>query len=128
MKWMSTPSISVVNCGSAFSRLDPAEFVVGRPVASEGLNRCQLHALRPIVDELFGGQARRLDAAAQVFQCLFRNVGVERTDLGCGFDTCHTHLPVVGSTLNRRGPSHYGDARRSFVEAVALRRRGERSK
>jgi len=62
MKWISTPSISVVNCGSAFSRLDPAPVVVGRPEAGERLDGRQLHALRPIVDELSGGPARRGDA------------------------------------------------------------------
>ena len=38
MKWMSTPSISVVNCGRAFSPpRDRAEVVVGLPVAGEHL-------------------------------------------------------------------------------------------
>ena len=79
-------------------RLGLAPVVVGGPISGELLNRRQLHALRPIFDKLFGGQARRLDAAAQVGQCLFRNVDLERTDLGCGLDSCHGHLSIVGLT------------------------------
>ena len=69
MKWMSTPSISVVNCGSAFSRrLALAPVVLGRPVAGELPQRRQLHALRPILDELLGGPACRRDAPAEVVE------------------------------------------------------------
>ena len=87
MKWMSTPSISVVNCGSAFSRrLDPAEVVVGRPVAGELLHRRELHALRPVFYELLAGPARRRDAPAQVVDLLLWNLDVEGSDLGGGLD------------------------------------------
>ena len=53
MKWISTPSISVVNCGSAFSLASHLrQCVLGRPIAGE-LPQCrQLHALRPIGDHL----------------------------------------------------------------------------
>lgn len=33
MKWIFTPSIAVVNCGSAFSRASPPPVVLSRPVA-----------------------------------------------------------------------------------------------
>ena len=79
MKWMSTPSISVMNCGSAFSRASHAAPVVLRgPVARERLHRGELHALRAIVDELLGGPARRLDAAAQLIELLLWNIDLER--------------------------------------------------
>ena len=91
MKWISTPSISVVNCGSAFSLASiRAEVVLGRPVAGELLNRRELHALRPVLDELLAGQARRLDAAAQVVDLVLWNLDVEGSDLGCGL-YCATH-------------------------------------
>ena len=67
MKWMSTPSIFVTNCGKAFSFASAlAPVVVGRPVADELLERRELHALRPILDELLGGPAGRREAPAQV--------------------------------------------------------------
>jgi hypothetical protein len=62
MKWTSTPSISVVNIGSAFSFASHAPVVLGRPVAGELLDRGQLHALRPVCDQLLGGPAGRGDA------------------------------------------------------------------
>ena len=47
MKWMSSPSISVTNCGRRVEpRLALAPVVVGRPVARELLDRRELHALR----------------------------------------------------------------------------------
>ena len=108
-------------------RLGLAPVVVGRPVARELLHRRQLHALRPIFDELLAGPARRGDAAAQVGERLIGNVEVERTDVGCGLDSCHAHLPVVGSTPSIVGGRRSAASAASFVEAVALRRRGERS-
>ena len=85
MKWMSTPSISVVNCGSALSLASTrAEVVVGRPVAGELLHRRQLDALRPVFYELLAGPARRLDPASQLGELLFGNLDLERTDVDCG--------------------------------------------
>ena len=87
MKWMSTPSISVVNCGKRVElRLGLAPVVLGRPVARELLERRELHALRSIGDQLLGGPARRGDAAAQLGELLFGNVDVEGTDVGGGLD------------------------------------------
>ena len=65
-------------------RLAPAPVVLGRPVAGERLQRRQLHALRPVGDELLGGPARRLDPAAQLSELLLRNLDLERAD-GCCF-------------------------------------------
>ena len=84
---MSTPSISVVNCGSALSfasALRQSYSVC--PVARERLDRRQLHALRPIWDELPGGPASRVDAATQLVQLLVGNLDVKGTDVGGGLD------------------------------------------
>jgi hypothetical protein len=47
-------------------RLEPAEVVVGGPVARELLERRQLDALRPVRDQLLAGPARRGEAAVQL--------------------------------------------------------------
>ena len=105
MKWMSSPSISVVNCGQRVQpRLDPAPVVLGRPVARERLHRRQLHALRRIGDELLAWPARRVDAPAQVSDLLVRNLDAEGANLGCDFDGL---IPVSFRSAQRpgRGPS-----------------------
>ena len=61
-------------------RLARAPVVLRRPVAGERLDRRQLHALRPISDELTGGPARRSETAAQLGELLLRNLNPERTD------------------------------------------------
>ena len=58
-------------------RLHLAPVVVGLPVARELLQRRQLHALRPIFDELLAGPARRGDAAAELVEVLLRDLDVE---------------------------------------------------
>jgi hypothetical protein len=63
---------------------DPPEVVLARPVLRERLERRQLDALRPIVDELLAGPARRGDAPAQVIDLLLVNLDLEGPDLsGC---------------------------------------------
>jgi hypothetical protein len=57
-----------------------APVVLGRPIARERLNRRQLHALRPIRNELLGRQAGSGDAAPQILQALSRDVYVEGAD------------------------------------------------
>ena len=47
-------------------RLGLTPVVVARPVASQRLQRRQLHALRPVVDELLAGPASRRDAPTQI--------------------------------------------------------------
>ena len=118
MKWISTPSISVVNCGSAFSLASTrAEVVLGRPVAGERLHRRELHALRPICDELLGGPARRCDAAAQVVELLFGNLDLESTYVDCGLggsthDDLRSGRAGGDDLLSGRGtPPHYSLAR-----------------
>src|SRR5262245_59207005 len=67
-------------------RLDPPEVVVGAPVAREFPQRRQLHALRPIGDELLAGPAYRRETAAEVGQVLFGYVDLERADgVGCSY-------------------------------------------
>ncbi len=83
-------------------RLGLAPVVVGRPVAGELLHRRELHALRPIVDELLARPARRRDAPAQVVELLLRNVDVEGTDLGgCLDGGAHGDLLRAQSGLDR---------------------------
>ena len=64
--------------------LERAPVVVGRPVARQLLDRRQLHALRPIGDELLAGQARRGEALAQVVEVGLRHLDVEGADVGGG--------------------------------------------
>ena len=61
-------------------RLSPV--VVRRPVADELLERRELHALRPIVDELLGGPAGRREAPLEVGEVSIRHVDAERPDCG----------------------------------------------
>jgi hypothetical protein len=85
MKWMSTPSISVLNCGRGVQfLLALAPVVICRPVARQRLQRRQLHALRTVVDGLLFGPAGRENPSAEFVQILFRNVDVEGAHLGMG--------------------------------------------
>ena len=92
---MSTPSISVVNCGERVElRLDLAPVVLGRPVARELLKRRQLHALRPIGDELRQGQ--RVASMRRRSSASFSSgtSTMERTDVAGGLDGgAHDDLP-----------------------------------
>ena len=84
MKWMSRPSISVMNCGNAFSLAsDAPEVVLAAPVARERLHRRELHALRLVRDGLLLGPARGRDAPAEVVQLLLGDIDLEGADL-CG--------------------------------------------
>src|SRR5436190_878337 len=72
----------------------PQPVVLGRPVARERLHRRQPRALRLIFYGFLLGPARRLDAATKLGHFVFRNVDVERADLGGGLDGCaHVALP-----------------------------------
>ena len=78
---MSSPSISVMNCGSAFSfasHLRQSYSVC--PIARELLNRRKLHALRCIIDGLLIRPARGSDAPAKIVKDGIWNVDVERAD------------------------------------------------
>jgi hypothetical protein len=63
-------------------RLGLAPVVIGLPVARELLQRLQLDALRPIVDQLLARPARRPDAKAQVLQLIIRDLEMEGLYLG----------------------------------------------
>src|SRR5262249_46065548 len=76
------------------SRLDPAEVVLGAPVARQCLNRRQLDALGLIKDRLLLGPASRCDAPAKVFQLALRNLDRKWPDLGSGTHLCGAHLPL----------------------------------
>ena len=104
---MSTPSISVTNCGNAFRRALDARSrspssIAPAPESSPAAR------LRPIFGELFEASASPY-AAAHVFQRVFPECRIGTTDLGCRFDVCHTSGRRVVS----------------IVEAVALRRRAQ---
>jgi hypothetical protein len=66
---MSSPSISVTNCGTAFSL-----------ASRERLHRRQPRALRLILDGLLLGPARRRDARAQVLEVRLGEFERERPD------------------------------------------------
>ena len=82
---------------SVQSRLALAPVVVRRPIARERLHRRQLHALRPIGDELLVGQAGGGDAPAQVVEVLLWDVHLEWADdcLACR-RVCHGSLSLPG--------------------------------
>jgi len=92
---MSSPSISVTNCGSAFSTA--SHLCQSYPVAQypcEFLDHCQRHALRPVGDGLLLRPIRGVNAMAQVVQRVLRNVDVEGTDLDCGLNA-GTHADLL---------------------------------
>jgi hypothetical protein len=62
------------------SRLEPPEVVVGAPIARELLQRRQLHALRPIGDELLVRPARGRDARTQRLEFRLGDLARERPD------------------------------------------------
>ena len=81
MKWMSSPSISVMKCGKGVQpRLALAPVVLGRPVASEVLHERERHALRVVLDGLPLGESRRGDARPQVLEIRLRDLDRERAD------------------------------------------------
>ena len=81
------------------SRLAPAPVVIGRPVAGELLDRRQLHALRPIGDQLPGGPARRGDAPPKVGDRFFGHVDPEGTDFSfVGHKSVSTSLDWLTTT------------------------------
>ena len=83
MKWMSNPSISVMNWGWEFScasHLPPV--VIGRPIPRERLNEGELHALRKIGDGFLLGESRGLDAPTQIGQVRLWKLHLKRTKSG----------------------------------------------
>jgi hypothetical protein len=76
--------------------------VIGSPVANERLDRRQLHALRPIGDELAGGPARRRKAAAQLSELLLWNPNPERADgfRGDGYDEFLRSLTACSESVS----------------------------
>jgi len=115
MKWISCPSISVLPCVSAFSLASHArQSYSAAPVARELSKRGQLHALRPVGDELPGGPARVSDALPEVGDRLVRHIDPERTDFSFArhkspppwIGRRRTGRPVgSGPTFHAYGPS-----------------------
>ena len=78
---MSSPSISVMNCGYGVQlRLDLAPVVVRPPIARECLDRGELHALRVVRDRFPLGPPCRVDAPAQFGEIRLRKIHMKRTD------------------------------------------------
>ena len=83
------------------ARLDAPEVVLGAPVAGQPPDRLELHALRGIPDRLLLGQARGLDAPAEVVDRLGRNVDLERPNrsrVGC-FVGGYRHASLLRQSL-----------------------------
>src|SRR5262249_13800273 len=93
---------------------EAAEVVLARPVVGERLQRGQLDALRPIVDELLARPARRLDTPAQVVDLFLWNLDVEGPDLGGRFDG-GAHEDTDELAL----PARHGKRRSSSARACA---------
>src|SRR5262249_49438912 len=70
---------------------------LGRPVLRDRLDGRQLHALRPIVDELLARQACSDHAAVEVVKPLLRDLRVDRADLGaCCSGAAHAPSDLSG--------------------------------
>jgi hypothetical protein len=74
---MSSPSISVMNCGRAFSL---ASHLRQSYSVAQWLDGRELHALRLIGDRFPFRPLRRVDAPAQFGQFGFRNIDTEGTN------------------------------------------------
>src|SRR5262249_15591661 len=76
-------------------RLAPAPVVLSRPVAGKRLDRRELHALRPVGDELLAGPAGRGDPPLQLSNRFAGRIDPEGTGLYAAFDgRTHTDLPL----------------------------------
>jgi len=83
MKWISTPSISVMKFRKGVDpRFAFAPVVVVCPIACELLDRRERHSLRHVRDRFFLRQPRGLDAPSQFGQIRFRNIDTKRSHGG----------------------------------------------
>ena len=94
-------------------RLGLSPVVVRRPVADERFERRELHALRPILDELLGGPPGRRETPAEVGEVRLRHVDAERPDRGLVSPACSLSCGVamawvMVSSLLMRSPSPRG--------------------
>ena len=87
-----------------------APVVAGRPEAGELLEHRQLHALRPVGDELLGGPTRRRDAPPQVGDRLAGHVDLEGTNFS---SAGHRTFPLPGLADEHRRPDRPAPARGS---------------
>jgi hypothetical protein len=101
------------------SRLACAPVVIGRPVADKRLDRRQLHALRPIGDQLPGGPARRRETAPQLSDLLLRDVNLERADRCCISRNGHTSLLCSFQVLSGRKPARTSSVNSSGCSQAA---------
>ena len=91
---MTSPSISVRNCGNALSaRLGGREVVLVAPVAAEVLDVRERDALRPVVDGLRVGPARTGEAGAEVVDRGRGDLDAERDDVSHGRSGHPAKLP-----------------------------------
>ncbi len=103
MKWMSDPIDfgDELRQGVQF-RFNLSPVVICRPIARERLHRCELHALRFIRDRFPFRPFRRRDAGAQIGECGFGDVDVERTN-GVGAFVGHGSWLIGGDCRNCGG-------------------------
>ena len=79
MKWMSSPAISITDCGKAFSFTTAFRQSQPVPRLNERLEFRQLHAMGSINEVLFRGTGLPR-CVAQVNERRFQNVDVEETN------------------------------------------------
>ena len=102
MKWMSSPSISVMNCGKRVeSGLDLAPIVLRLPMSGELLHRRQLDALGIIGNSFAIRPACCRDATSQVVDSVVRELGAEGANPLAG-DRCSDRRWDEGSDACRR--------------------------
>src|SRR5471032_893903 len=122
---MSSPSISVTNCGRAFSFAALAPVVVGRPMACDFLNHRERHALRVIADRLAFRPPGRFDASAQIDKLRLRHVHTKWTNSGLVAarrlgNVSNRLISLCKSELTQRARSN---ARRCHTDKTTARRR-----
>ena len=99
MKWMSTPSMRVLNCVEAVQpRLARAPVVAVGPVAAQLLGVGQRHALRPVGHRLLVGPAGGEQPALQVGQLLVAGSDAKGND-----SVVHRHAGPVCTGLRAHG-------------------------
>ena len=74
-----------------------APVVICCPIVHDVLDQCELYALGFIIDCLPVRPARRGDAAAQINQCVFRNVDVEGPNYVCPGGLAKSNGEATGS-------------------------------
>ena len=93
MKWMSTPSISVMNWGNAFNLASSLPSRSRWPSSARAPGSSP--AARPGASATVSCSGQRVAcyAPAEIVEFRLRDIGLERADLGAHFDGSHQRLP-----------------------------------